>query len=99
MVNAGGYLIEGANARHEHEWQVWESTPLPPDKTLIPGVVTHSTDTVEHPELVAQRIRRFTDLVGSDRVIAGADCGFGGRSHPQVAWAKLQSLVEGAALA
>jgi len=99
LVNASAYLIEGANARHEHEWSVWESVALPEDKTLIPGVVTHSTDVVEHPELVAQRIRRFTDLVGRERVIAGADCGFGGRSHPQIAWAKLQALVEGAALA
>lgn len=98
-VDAGAYLIEGANARHEHEWQVWESTQLPPGKVLIPGVVTHSTDVVEHPELVAQRIQRFADIVGQDNVIAGADCGFGGRSHPQIAWAKLQSLVDGAALA
>jgi 5-methyltetrahydropteroyltriglutamate--homocysteine methyltransferase len=98
-VNAGGYLIEGANARHEHEWQVWESTALPPEKVLIPGVVTHSTDVVEHPELVAQRIQRFAALVGRENVIAGADCGFGGRSHPQIAWAKLHSLVEGAGLA
>jgi 5-methyltetrahydropteroyltriglutamate--homocysteine methyltransferase len=99
QVNAGAYLIEGANARHEHEWQVWESTRLPPDTLLIPGVVTHATDVVEHPELVAQRMQRFADLVGRENVIAGADCGFGGRSHPQVAWAKLQSLVDGAALA
>jgi 5-methyltetrahydropteroyltriglutamate--homocysteine methyltransferase len=99
MVNAGAYLIEGANARHEHEWRVWESTRLPDDKILIPGVVTHSTDIVEHPELVAQRIERFADVVGRERVIAGADCGFGGRSHPQIAWAKLQALVDGAALA
>ncbi|MBV9581823.1 MAG: cobalamin-independent methionine synthase II family protein [Chloroflexi bacterium] len=99
MVNAGAYLIEGANARHEHEWQVWETAKLPEDKVLIPGVVTHSTDVVEHPGLVAQRIQRFADVVGRERVIAGADCGFGGRSHPQIAWAKLQSLVDGAALA
>jgi 5-methyltetrahydropteroyltriglutamate--homocysteine methyltransferase len=92
-------LIEGANARHEHEWSVWESTKLPPGKILIPGVVTHSTDIVEHPELVAQRIIRYADLVGKDNVIAGADCGFGGRSHPQIAWAKLQALVDGARLA
>jgi 5-methyltetrahydropteroyltriglutamate--homocysteine methyltransferase len=99
MVNAGAYLIEGANARHEHEWQVWESVTLPADRALIPGVVTHSTDVVEHPELVAQRIQRFAGVVGREQVIAGADCGFGGRSHPQVAWAKLQSLVDGAHLA
>jgi 5-methyltetrahydropteroyltriglutamate--homocysteine methyltransferase len=99
MVNAGAYLIEGANARHEHEWQVWETVALPPDKVLIPGVVTHSTDVVEHPDLVAQRIERLAEVVGRERVIAGADCGFGGRSHPQIAWAKLQSLVAGAAAA
>jgi 5-methyltetrahydropteroyltriglutamate--homocysteine methyltransferase len=98
-VKAGGYLIEAANARHEHEYAVWDEVKLPEGKKLIPGVITHSTDVVEHPELVAQRIRRFAKRVGSDNVIAGADCGFGGRSHPQIAWAKLQSLVEGAALA
>ncbi len=99
MVNAGAYLIEGANARHEHEWRVWESVALPADRLLIPGVVTHSTDVVEHPELVAQRIQRFAAQVGKERVIAGADCGFGGRSHPQIAWAKLQALVDGARVA
>jgi 5-methyltetrahydropteroyltriglutamate--homocysteine methyltransferase len=99
MVNAGAYLIEGANARHEHEWDVWQSVQLPDDKILIPGVVTHSTDLVEHPDLVAQRIQRFAELVGRERVIAGSDCGFGGRSHPQIAWAKLQALVDGAARA
>ncbi len=98
-VNAVAYLVEAANVRHEHEWQVWESTPLPHGKILIPGVVTHSTDVVEHPELVAQRIERFAKVVGRENLIAGADCGFGGRSHPQIAWAKLQALVDGAALA
>jgi 5-methyltetrahydropteroyltriglutamate--homocysteine methyltransferase len=96
MVNAGAYLIEGANARHEHEWQAWQSVSLPDDKLLIPGVVTHSTDVIEHPDLVAQRIQRYVDVIGRERVIAGADCGFGGRSHPQIAWAKLESLVQGA---
>ena len=96
MVNAGAYLIEGANARHEHEWQLWESVSLPDDKLIIPGVVTHSTDVIEHPDLVTQRIQRYVDVIGRERVIAGADCGFGGRSHPQIAWAKLESLVEGA---
>jgi 5-methyltetrahydropteroyltriglutamate--homocysteine methyltransferase len=95
-VRAGAYLIEGANARHEHEWEIWESVQLPPGKILSPGVVTHSTDVVEHPDLVAQRIERFAKLVGRENVIAGADCGFGGRSHPQIAWAKLQALVDGA---
>ena len=98
-VKAQAYLIEGANARHEHEYAVWDSVKLPEGKILVPGVVTHSTDVVEHPELVAQRIRRFVRRVGKENVIAGCDCGFGGRSHPQVAWAKLKSLAEGAALA
>jgi 5-methyltetrahydropteroyltriglutamate--homocysteine methyltransferase len=98
-VKAQAYLIEGANARHEHEYTVWELAKLPAGKILIPGVVTHSTDVVEHPEVVSQRIQRFARRLGRDNVIAGADCGFGGRSHPQIAWAKLGSLVKGAALA
>ena len=98
-VKAGAYLIEAANARHEHEYAVWETVKLPAGKILIPGIITHSTDIVEHPELVAQRILRFAALVGNENVIAGADCGFGGRTHPQIAWAKLRSLVQGAALA
>jgi 5-methyltetrahydropteroyltriglutamate--homocysteine methyltransferase len=98
-VKAQAYLIEAANARHEHEVAVWEKVKLPPGKILIPGVVTHSTDVVEHPELVSQRLQRYARLVGAQNVIAGTDCGFGGRSHPQIAWAKLRSLVEGAALA
>jgi len=98
-VKAQAYLIEGANARHEHEVAVWEKVKLPAGKILIPGVVTHSTDVVEHPELVSQRLQRYARLVGKENVIAGADCGFGGRSHPQIAWAKLRSMVEGAALA
>jgi len=98
-VKAQAYLIEAANARHEHEYAVWESAKLPAGKILIPGVVTHSTDVVEHPELVAQRIGRFARLLGKENVIAGTDCGFGGRTHPQIAWAKLRSLVEGAKLA
>jgi len=98
-VKAQAYLIEGANARHEHEYAVWEATKLPDGKILIPGVITHSTDVVEHPELVCQRILRFARLLGKENMIAGADCGFGGRTHPQIAWAKLRSLVEGAELA
>jgi 5-methyltetrahydropteroyltriglutamate--homocysteine methyltransferase len=98
-VKAQAYLIEGANARHEHEYYVWETVRLPDGKILAPGVVTHSTDVVEHPMLVSQRIQRFAGLVGRENVIAGADCGFGDRSHPQIAWAKLKSLVEGAELA
>ena len=95
-VKAQAYLFEAANARHEHEYAVWETVALPPGKIVVPGVVTHSTDVVEHPELVSQRIQRFARRVGKENVMAGADCGFGGRSHPQIAWAKLRSLVEGA---
>jgi 5-methyltetrahydropteroyltriglutamate--homocysteine methyltransferase len=98
-VKAQAFLIEGANARHEHEYAVWEKIKLPEGKILIPGVVTHSTDVIEHPELVSQRIQRYARLVGKENVIAGTDCGFGGRSHPQIAWAKLRALAEGAALA
>ena len=78
---------------------MWESVQLPAGKIVMPGVITHSTDVVEHPELVSQRIQRFAKLVGKENVIACADCGFGGRSHPQIAWAKLKALSEGAALA
>ncbi len=98
-VKAQAYLIEGANARHEHEWAVWEKVKLPAGKILVPGVVTHSTDTVEHPELVSQRLQRYARIVGRENVMAGTDCGFGWRSHPQIAWAKLKSMVDGAALA
>ena len=98
-VKAQAFLIEGANARHEHEVAVWDKVKLPDGKILIPGVVTHSTDVVEHPELVAQRLERYVRRVGRANVIAGADCGFGGRSHPQIAWAKLRAMVEGATLA
>jgi len=98
-VKAQAYLFEAANARHEHEHVVWQTTKLPAGRILVPGVVTHSTDIVEHPELVSQRLQSFARHVGRENVIAGADCGFGGRSHPQIAWAKLRSLTEGAALA
>jgi 5-methyltetrahydropteroyltriglutamate--homocysteine methyltransferase len=98
-VKAQAFLIEGANARHEHEIAVWDKVKLPAGKILIPGVVTHSTDVVEHPELVSQRLQRYARRVGRENLIAGTDCGFGGRSHPQIAWAKLRALVEGAALA
>jgi 5-methyltetrahydropteroyltriglutamate--homocysteine methyltransferase len=98
-VKAQAYLFEAANARHEHEHVVWEKTRLPAHKILVPGVITHSTDVVEHPELVSQRIQNFARHVGKENVIAGADCGFGGRSHPQIAWAKLKSLAQGAELA
>jgi 5-methyltetrahydropteroyltriglutamate--homocysteine methyltransferase len=98
-VNAQTYLIEGANARHEHEYVVWESVKLPEDKILAPGVVTHSTPIIEHPDLVAQRIARFAKIVGRERVVGSTDCGLGLRCHPQIAWAKLKSLSEGAAIA
>jgi 5-methyltetrahydropteroyltriglutamate--homocysteine methyltransferase len=98
-INAGAYLIEAANPRHEHEFAVWETVKLPEGKILIPGMVSHATPVIEHPELVAYRIARFTRLVGRENFIAGADCGFGGRAHPQVGWAKLKALTEGAALA
>jgi 5-methyltetrahydropteroyltriglutamate--homocysteine methyltransferase len=98
-VNAQTYLFEAANARHEHEYVVWEDVKLPDGKLLAPGVVTHSTPLVEHPELVSQRIQRFAKIVGAEKVIASTDCGLGLRCHPQVAWAKLKALSEGAALA
>jgi 5-methyltetrahydropteroyltriglutamate--homocysteine methyltransferase len=98
-VRAQAYLIEAANARHEHEYVVWDDAKLPDGKILIPGMVSHATDGIEHPELVAQRIRRFARRVGAENLMAGTDCGFGGRSHPQIAWAKLRALAQGAELA
>jgi 5-methyltetrahydropteroyltriglutamate--homocysteine methyltransferase len=98
-INAGSYSFEGANARHEHEWRIWEDITLPTGKTIVPGVIGHATNVVEHPELVADRIERFAGVVGRDNVIASTDCGLGGRIHPQIAWAKLDSLVAGAQLA
>jgi len=98
-VKAQAYLFEAANARHEHEYTLWESVKLPAGKILAPGVVTHATPIVEHPELVSQRIQRFARLVGRENVIASTDCGLGLRCHVQIAWAKLQALSEGAALA
>ncbi len=103
-VRAGAYSIEAANPRHEHEWRVWQNVKLPAGKILIPGVITHHTTTVEHPQVVADRIIRFAGIVGRENVIAGTDCGFAQaqkiqRVHPQVMWAKFQSLVEGARLA
>jgi 5-methyltetrahydropteroyltriglutamate--homocysteine methyltransferase len=98
-VNAQTYLFEAANVRHEHEYVVWGHTPLPADKILAPGVVSHATTLIEHPELVSTRIQRFANLVGRERVVASTDCGLGLRCHPQIAWAKLKALSEGAALA
>ena len=95
-VRAGAYVIEAGNVRHEHEWQVWQEAKLPEGKILIPGVISHATNTVEHPDLVAWRIKLFAGVVGRENVIAGTDCGMGYRVHPQVGWAKLRSLGEGA---
>lgn len=98
-VRAGAYLIEAANARHEHEWRVWQEVKLPDGKMLVPGVVSHATNVVEHPELVAERILRFANVVGRENLIASTDCGLGGRLHHQLVWAKLKSLSEGVRLA
>ena len=98
-VNAGAYSFEAGNVRHEHEWKVWQDVRLPDEKIILPGVVSHATNVVEHPELVAERILRFTNLVVRERVIGSTDCGLGGRVHPDIAWAKLDALAQGAALA
>jgi 5-methyltetrahydropteroyltriglutamate--homocysteine methyltransferase len=98
-VNCDYYSFEAANARHEHEWKLWKESRLPDGKILIPGVISHATNVVEHPELVADRIVRWADLVGRENVIASTDCGLGFRVHPQIAWAKLKALSDGAALA
>jgi 5-methyltetrahydropteroyltriglutamate--homocysteine methyltransferase len=98
-VKAQAYLFEAANARHEHEYALWERVKLPAGKILAPGVVSHATTLIEHPELVAQRILRFARLVGRENVVASTDCGLGLRCHTQIAWAKLKALSEGAALA
>jgi 5-methyltetrahydropteroyltriglutamate--homocysteine methyltransferase len=98
-IKAQMFLIEAANVRHEHETELWATTKLPDGKILAPGVVTHSTPLIEHPQLVANRIERFAKLVGRENVIASTDCGLGLRLHPQLAWAKMTSLVEGAKLA
>ena len=103
-VRAGAYLIEAANPRHEHEWQVWKDVKLPEGKILAPGVVSHGTNVVEHPELIAERIVRFAELVGRENVIASTDCGFAQeqfnrRVHPSIMWAKLEAMAEGARIA
>ncbi|MFV0406480.1 MAG: cobalamin-independent methionine synthase II family protein [Propioniciclava sp.] len=96
QANVGSISFEAGNVRHEHEWRVWQDVPVPENLVLVPGVVSHATNVVEHPDLVADRIERFVAAVGPDRVIASTDCGLGGRIHPQIAWAKLESLGEGA---
>jgi 5-methyltetrahydropteroyltriglutamate--homocysteine methyltransferase len=98
-INAGAYSFEAGNVRHEHEYRVWEDVKLPDGKFILPGVVSHATNVVEHPELVAERIVRFANLVSRERVIASTDCGLGGRVHADIAWAKLEALAQGAALA
>jgi 5-methyltetrahydropteroyltriglutamate--homocysteine methyltransferase len=98
-INAGAYSFEAANARHEHEWRVWEDVKLPEGKLILPGIVGHATNVVEHPELVAERIERFASVVGRENVVASTDCGLGGRIHPQIAVAKLESLAQGAQIA
>jgi 5-methyltetrahydropteroyltriglutamate--homocysteine methyltransferase len=103
-VKVGAYVIEGANPRHEHEWKVWKDARLGAGQVLIPGVISHATNVVEHPELVAERIVRLARVIGRENVIAGTDCGFAQgpfhrRVHPSIMWAKLEALVEGARLA
>jgi 5-methyltetrahydropteroyltriglutamate--homocysteine methyltransferase len=103
-VRAGAYVIEGANPRHEHEWDVWKDVKLPKGRILVPGVISHATNVVEHPELIAQRLVRYAQVVGRENVIAGTDCGFAQgpfmrRVHPSIMWAKLEALVAGARIA
>jgi 5-methyltetrahydropteroyltriglutamate--homocysteine methyltransferase len=104
-IKAGAYSFEASNPRHEHEYHVFEDVKLPAGKLLIPGMISHTTHLVEHPELIAERIGRYAKLVGKENVIAGADCGFAATAraepeiHPTVAWEKLRALVEGARLA
>jgi 5-methyltetrahydropteroyltriglutamate--homocysteine methyltransferase len=104
-VDARYYSFEAANARHEHEYHLWESVALPDDKVLVPGVITHASNIVEHPELIAERLERFARLVGPERVMAGADCGFSSQAtyrpevHPTVMWAKFDAMAQGARLA
>jgi len=104
-ARVGGLLVSMANPRHEHEWAIWEQVKLPRGKILIPGVISHTTVLIEHPELVAERLVRFANVVGAENVIAGADCGFATHPSekpeilPQIVWAKFEALVEGARLA
>ena len=103
-LKVGAFVIEGANPRHEHEWRLWQNVKLPDGAVLIPGVISHATNNVEHPELVAERIVRLARLLGRENVIAGTDCGFAQgpfyrRVHPSIMWAKLEALAEGARIA
>lgn len=103
-LHVGGYQFEAANVRHEHEWKVWQTVKVPQGRTLIPGVISHATNVVEHPELVADRLVRFANIVGRENVMAGTDCGFAQgplvrRVHPSIQWAKLRAQAEGARIA
>ena len=104
-IRAGAYSFEAANPRHQHEWHVWETVTLPEDKVLIPGMISHAYNIVEHPALIADLLVNYATLVGRERVIAGADCGFSSTAtfspevNPKVVWAKFQALAEGARLA
>jgi 5-methyltetrahydropteroyltriglutamate--homocysteine methyltransferase len=99
-VKAQAYSVEAGNVRHEHEWKVFRDVAkLPEGKIVIPGVVSHATNVLEHPEVIADRLVRYASVVGRENVIASTDCGLGGRVHPQIAWAKLRALREGADLA
>ena len=98
-VRAQTYSFEAANVRHQHEMDVWRTTKLAPGTILMPGVISHATNIVEHPELVAKRLVDWAGIVGRENVVGGADCGMGGRVHAEIGWAKLAALAEGAALA
>jgi 5-methyltetrahydropteroyltriglutamate--homocysteine methyltransferase len=99
-VNVGAYSFEASNPRHDHEWQVWKDIKLPDGKILIPGVIGHFTDMIEHPKLVAERLVKYAGVVGKENVIAGVDCGLGTRvGHESIVWAKFASMVEGARIA
>ena len=99
-VNVGAYSFEASNPRHDHEWQVWKDIKLPDGKILIPGVIGHYTDMIEHPRLVAERLVKYANVVGKENVIAGVDCGLGTRvGHESIVWAKFASMVEGARIA
>jgi 5-methyltetrahydropteroyltriglutamate--homocysteine methyltransferase len=103
-INAGAFSFEASNPRHEHEWTVWEQAKIPDGAVLIPGVISHSTILVEHPELIAQRIARYANIVGRQNVIAGSDCGFATFAgseevHESIVWAKFDALGKGARIA
>ena len=104
QVNVGAYSFEAANVRHEHEWKVWKTVTLPKGKKILPGVISHATNVLEHPELIADRLIRFADIVGKENVMASSDCGFAQspfarRVHPSIMWAKLKAMAEGARMA